>query len=458
MIGNLDESDFVKILHQHLSPTAPIQLEENLCGRDAQVRKIKQALYAPGRSIFIYGDRGVGKTSLAQTVAFKHQSASRDPVFLACAPQTTFGDIMRDVINALESGRDSGASMTHQGTVGVPGVASYQVIRHAPQQIDIAASAAAPIDDLNQVVALLSQVSTNTKADTVVVIDEFDRIASDEERSHFADFIKQIGDRQITIRFVFCGVGESLEKLLGAHGSCYRYLESVELPRLSWDARWEIIDRAAAALKVTVGDRPRFRIAAISDGFPHYVHLVCEKLFWEMFDDPEPCVAAGSGHYTSAVASAVLGIEQHLKQAYDTAIMQNADGFEEVLWAVADHSDLFRRADNIYESYLDVMRAVDRPPLDRQIFAARLRTLKSARCKQILATNRAGWLHFRESIVRGYVRLRAEEQGVELALEYQSAKVKQGSWPQRGAKRGRFGTTQRDWQQMQNPDGEESGS
>ena len=28
-----------------------------------------------GRSIFIYGDRGVGKTSLAQTVAFAHQGA-----------------------------------------------------------------------------------------------------------------------------------------------------------------------------------------------------------------------------------------------------------------------------------------------------------------------------------------------------------------------------------------------
>jgi uncharacterized protein len=160
MIGNLDESEFVKILHQHLSPTAPIQLEENLCGRAAQVRKIKQALYAPGRSIFIHGDRGVGKTSLAQTVAYKHQSASRDPVFLACTPQTTFGNIMCGVINALEQHqreRRSGVATTHQGTLGVPGVASYQVTRQ-PQHIDIAASAAESTDDLNRVVALLCEI------------------------------------------------------------------------------------------------------------------------------------------------------------------------------------------------------------------------------------------------------------------------------------------------------------
>jgi hypothetical protein len=453
MVGNLDEPTFVKILHQHLSPTAPIQLEENLCGRGAQVRAIQQALYAPGRSIFIYGDRGVGKTSLAQTVAFRHQSANRDPTFLTCNPQTTFSSIMGDAIRALKQPQlpgSPGSSTTQKGTMGVPGIASYE-IAHTRQQVH---SAPDSVIDLNDAVRLLLEIRAERKEDDVVVIDEFDRIVSDVERSYFADFIKQIGDQRIGIRFVFCGVGESLEKLLGAHASCYRYLESMELPRLSWDARFEIIDRAAAALNITVGDRPRFRISAISDGFPHYVHLVCEKLFWEMFDDPQACTMASSSHYTSAVASAVLGIEPQLRQVYDKAVMQDDEGYEEVLWAVADHSDLFRRTTSVYESYLDVMHAIDRAPLDKDTFTARLRALKANRCGGVLATNRAGWVHFRESIVRGYVRLRAEEQGVELALEYQAAKPKQDSGRQRAAKRGRFGTTQADWRRIRSPENE----
>lgn len=287
MIGNLDEQEFVGIIHQYLSPTAPIQLEENLCGREKQLRIIKQAMYAPGRSVFIYGDRGVGKTSLAQTVAFKQQSVTRDPVFLACTPSATFHSLVRDAIRALQQPTSNNTpkySTSHRGTLGVPGVASYQV-DYKQENINSDGDSAL---DLNNAISILAQIGA--KEESVVVIDEFDRIASDKERCHFADFIKQLGDQRIGIRFVFCGVGESLEMLLGAHGSCYRYLESVELPRLSWDARWAIIDRAAEALKVSVGDRARFRIAAISDGFPHYVHLVCEKLFWEMFEDPNPAL------------------------------------------------------------------------------------------------------------------------------------------------------------------------
>lgn len=150
------------------------------------------------------------------------------------------------------------------------------------------------------------------------------------------------------------------------------------------------------------------------------------------------------------MAAAVLGIEQHLKQAYDVAIMQKNDGYEEVLWAVADHSDLIRRSDSIYESYEDIVASLDRIPLGRTSFAARLRKLKSEDCGSILSSNRAGWIQFRESIVRGYVRLRAEEKGIELALEYQAGKAPRASWRQRGARRPAFGTTPEYWRGTDN--------
>jgi hypothetical protein len=91
MINHLSEEEFVQILHTHVSPTSPIQSEEHLFGRRRQIELVQQALYAPGRSIFIYGDRGVGKTSLAQTVAYTHQSATHDPIMLACEPHYLCG-------------------------------------------------------------------------------------------------------------------------------------------------------------------------------------------------------------------------------------------------------------------------------------------------------------------------------------------------------------------------------
>jgi len=453
MIVNLSREQFAETLHRHLSPTTPIQSQEHLFGRDAQVTLIEQALYAPGRTVFVYGDRGVGKTSVAQTVAYSHQTSSHDPVILVCSSETSFGGLIRDAVDAL-SNPDADASTTiGKIGVGLPklmGSANLEFTHHKQK----AGKQAEPdAMDLNSAIALLRRASEVRKGDTVVVIDEFDRITRDAERTRFADFIKQIGDQRISIRFIFCGVAESLEKLLGAHESSYRYIEGVELPRLSWDARWEIIDRAAEALKVKVGSHPRFRIAAISDGFPHYVHLVCEKLFWEMFNDPTPCLEPSLDHYKGAVTAAVLGIEQHLRKAYDHATMKETDDYEEVLWAVADHSQLIRNLESIHETYLELMKKLDDDPMDKETFRARIQSLKSSACGQILASNRRGWYHFRENIVRGYVRLRAEEQGVELALDYYSASQASttGTWRPRGARRSRRGMTARDKERMNNP-------
>ena len=102
---------------------------------------------------------------------------------------------------------------------------------------------------------------------TPLVIDEFDAITSEAVRTRFADFIKEIGDRRSPLRFVLCGVSESVRKLLGAHESCY----STDCARPNPDARIEVIESTTPGA---------------SHGLPHHVHLVSERLFWEMFNDP----------------------------------------------------------------------------------------------------------------------------------------------------------------------------
>jgi hypothetical protein len=431
MIGNLTEEEFAKTLHAYLSPSTPIQSEEHLYGRDTQIQRIKEALYSPGRTIFIYGDRGVGKTSLAQTVAFAHQSSKHNPILKACSSRTTFGGLIlqiADDIQGIAPPSDTTAKLGFKLPKGF-GTAELEV-KHVKHKVE---SPNAYAMDLNNA----------------------DQISTDSERTAFADFIKQIGDQQLGLRFIFCGVAESLEKLLGAHKSCYRYVEGVEVTQLSWDAREAIIDSAADALKVKVGQHPRYRIAAISDGFPHYVHLVGEKLFWAMFRDPHPRSEPNQEHYHEAVNAAVLAIEQYLKAAYDAATMKATNEYEDVLWAFADHPELIRSIDSIYDSYLDIMRKLEESPIDRNTFVGHLQTLKSASSGSILTSNRRTFYRFRENILRGYVRLRAEDQGLELARDYYSASLASATstWTPRGARKSRRGMTALDRARMNNPQG-----
>jgi hypothetical protein len=366
-IGQLSEDEFAKILHTHLSPSSPIQSYEHLHGRQSQLREIEESLYAPGRHIFIYGDRGVGKTSLAQTAAFAHQSSDNEPIIRSCDEYTTFFQLIKSIVeeilnNPLREKRIT----TYKGGFSIKGVS-------LETQKSIESGSIPEIKDINTAVSLVKYLSEQYSDKTLVVIDEFDLVKSIKEKKHFADFIKQLGDQRIKIQFIFCGIGQSLDELLGAHGSCHRYLSSIDLPRLNYTARFEIVGSAAKALGIEIDEYPfEFRIAAISDGFPHYVHLVCEKLFWAMFNDPKPVKKVASVHYTEAIRAAVRGIQMQLKKAYEYAIMQKTDDFEEVLWAVADHSDLIRHTRDIYNSYCRIVEERHVPQLTKQKVSSRL--------------------------------------------------------------------------------------
>ncbi|HEX2257128.1 MAG TPA: hypothetical protein VHG92_10610 [Afifellaceae bacterium] len=235
--------------------------------------------------------------------------------------------------------------------------------------------------------------------------------------------IKQVSDQEVGVRFIFCGIGNSLDELIGTHLSTDRYIAPVELERLSHDALWEILTVTATELKVEVGREEQIRISQISDGFPYYVHLIGEHMFWAMYDDPMEVAKAGLSHFDSGVKGAIAEAVGSLRQAYNLAVQKRADEYEEVLWAVADGPNLERKSPTIYnESYLPIMEMRDRrEPIDIKIFYQRMNSLKKPAHGRILQANRQGWYRFSENVMRGYVRLKAEDAGIRLGIDHHFA-------------------------------------
>lgn len=412
-IGALTDQEFGIILEAHLRPSRPIDTPELLFGREGAIERMREAYSSAGRQVFIYGDRGVGKTSVAKTAAYALNPADSDPVYVACSTGVSFGSLLQYVYSQLVGPQGATQRKLTQ-TVGVDLKAL-----HAGSSMERFVGGIPEITDVNAAVAALRQACTTGRPRRVVVIDEFDQIEAADDRARFAALIKQLGDQEVNACFVFVGIGRSLNELLHAHESCYRYLESVPLDRLDFTGRWEIIDRCAAALGVEVNEDSRLRIAQISDGFPHFVHLVSQKLFWAAFRAEDQVRIVLPDHYLTAVRNAVLSIEYHLRKAYDTATKKYKDDYEEVLWAVADHYELLRNTETIHGSYRRIMEVLGKEPMDRQTMSQRLNSLKSEMCGQILVSPKRSWFEFKESVVRGYVRLRAEEKGVRLAREHE---------------------------------------
>lgn len=435
-IIGLDEDAFLAQLNSHLHPSSPITSNEYLYGRTVQLETIRRALASPGRQIFIHGDRGVGKTSLAQTAAYLYQSADREPIFVSCNSNTTFLQVVSAILRSATTPAVKSGSSSHSFRVGA-GSGPTKLEAEYEYKNSWDASKAPTAEEFNAALAALARETSAYSEKTIVVIDEFDLIKSQDEKAYFADLIKQLADQRIPLRILFCGIGRSLEQLLGSHGSAYRYIEGVQLDRLTYGARFEIIDESARALGVKVHDHARNRIAAVSDGFPHFVHLLCQKLYWEMFADPSEVALSTNSHYEEAVRNALLSIEMYLKSSYDRATKRDSGDYERVLWAVADHSDLQRSIHSIRHSYDAICNAMEANQVESSMLVTRLNTLKSKSCGHILSTVRRSWYEFSESMMRGYVRLVAENSGCPLASEYEagtepkpiSARAKGGSRP-----------------------------
>lgn len=167
--GFENAQDFARVLHQNISPTSPIQSQEHLYGREKQVQQIEQALYSPGRSVFVYGDRGVGKTSLAQTVAYKHQSAHHDPVILARTPTVTFRELMGDVIAALLRAEKPSAGSTTKAKLLIPTKVPLGVELEHTRKAEQSIGNQEPFD-LNSTVEKLLQIGAGRNGQNTVVV------------------------------------------------------------------------------------------------------------------------------------------------------------------------------------------------------------------------------------------------------------------------------------------------
>lgn len=416
MLKGFDEDHFQIKLQSCFTPAQPISKPEHLYGREQKLRLIDRAFHSPGKHIFIYGDRGVGKTSLARTAAAIQSGNTDRFVFVACDQGSEFFLIVENIYRQLRSlyaaSKFSASSVDlNLGVVKLKGTEALGL---------------PALRTINDAIEILKSVAPTEGPSPIVILDEFDQLSDDKEKKYFADLIKQISDQDINLRLIICGIGSSLEELIGVHLSTDRYLATVPLDPLPHDARWKILESGADVFGVGLDKDSKIRIGQLSDGFPYYVHLIGEKIFWEAFDDEQVVSEIGGDHYMRGIRAAVEEAQTSLKQAYDLATQKhkNSEDYEEVLWAVADGNLLTRQVTEIYEkSYLSIMKQrPDRDALVKEIFYQRLNRLKKDNHGSIVIGSRQGWYGFRENVVRGYVRMRAEKAGVHIGLDHIQAR------------------------------------
>lgn len=283
------------------SPGASIKEKDVFAGRTGQIRRVIDAITQDGKSVLIYGERGVGKTSLANVIDSIYLSVANARIFaphINCDTEDTFNSVWTKVITEKDTARP---------TAGL----SESVSAEVDEIIDSAAGNLTPHH-----VKLIADVVTQTHL-LIPIIDEFDRIQDEYAISLFADTIKYLSDRTRNTTVMLVGVGDTVDDLIAEHQSIERALEQVLMPRMNAPEAEEILTKGASATGVMFSPDASSLIVSLAQGLPHYAHLLGLNATRAAVDDASWIVM--DRHVETATQAAIAGGQQGLLRAYHSA-------------------------------------------------------------------------------------------------------------------------------------------
>jgi hypothetical protein len=114
---------------------------------------------------------------------------------------------------------------------------------------------------------------------TIIVIDELDRIEDKRTTKLLADTIKTLSDHSVDCTLILVGVADSVDTLIEQHQSVERALVQIRMPRMNRGELMKIIENGSKHSGLSVDIAASEKIALVSQGLPHYTHLLALHAF-----------------------------------------------------------------------------------------------------------------------------------------------------------------------------------
>lgn len=251
--------------------------EPDLHGRPGLQDRLRRALRDKGGQVLMYGDTGVGKSSLLKYAAEDERMAA---VTVECFSDRTYEELIQECIGRLvdfqevtfsesyASGRQVALSvgakkMTVKGEVHVERghTRTFVAVQKEPSDVLIDAMRAAG----RSLIVLDNFQNVNTKRTRLLVAQTMERLS---------DRADETGD----IKLVVIGIADDAPALLSGAGSFTRRTAEVGVPRMPNDEIEQILERGFRLLGLSASPEALKRLVFFSDGFPYFAHLLGQSV------------------------------------------------------------------------------------------------------------------------------------------------------------------------------------
>lgn len=316
LTGKEPARDLRILVSEVFSPSAPVSRRDLFAGRAQQMEDLVDTVYERGRHAVIYGERGVGKTSLASVMTRVYDGHETQlGIRVNCDSSDTYTHIWRKVFEQAE-----------------------YLLRELPmppaEELIESLKGLSRRDEVfpNDVRRGLTELAT--AKESVVFVDEFDTLQAPEATRLFADTIKMLSDQLVPATIIIIGVADDLDDLIEEHGSVRRALVQIHMPRMSPDELAEIVNQGLDLMNMKCEPSALDRITRLSQGFPHYTHLLAQASARSAIDADSTSIELGD--VQKAVDRVVDRVHQSISEAYEAAVASSQSKiYEAALTAAA---------------------------------------------------------------------------------------------------------------------------
>ncbi len=278
------------------TPGAPINESDLFTGRASTLRELQDTVLERGRHAIIFGDRGVGKTSVSN-IFYRVLNTETRPVTAIRVngdSATDFDGLWRKVFRRI----------VRQSSDGTP----FWVDEAHPDKIT-------PDD----VVITLNNFQPFQVP--VVILDEFDKIIDHKCRTLVAETIKALSDDAVNCTVIIVGVAESVSGLIAEHASIPRALKQVPMHPMDKAEIEDLVTSRVRRLRMSMTAAALWRICFFSSGLPFYAHSLGKHAALNAVS--KSTRAIDEEHVLSAMTACMGDVDYSVRESYAKATQKS---------------------------------------------------------------------------------------------------------------------------------------
>lgn len=230
-------------IYSAFSTAMPVTDRHGLAGRNSELEKLVEAIVVQRKHAVIFGTRGSGKTSLARVFGDLADEAGCIALYGSASGDASFDSLFRPFLPELP--------MSASG--------QERARKLLSEPLDVTRLAALLVEDVRQ--------------RSILIIDEYDRVRSEEAKSDVATLLKLLTDIHSPVQVVLVGIAGDVDGLIAAHPSLRRHIAPQRVAPIPKPELERLLMSCVGNARLQIDEDALDALAGAAMGSPYHARL-----------------------------------------------------------------------------------------------------------------------------------------------------------------------------------------